>query len=125
MKTVLPQYYRNITAKIGKHLLDNKRRYYIALVSLEGVLFLVLLAGLAYFYIVYMQLRQERVEALRALSSWEKLMNKYPSYPQTYYGAAVYALRLKDFARAQEYLEEALSIDPDFEAAKKLKREIE
>ena len=124
MKNLLPQYYRSITARISAHFGRRARAYLLVFLAAEVVFFISLSAIGTYLTNAYLSIKKERRVELQALSTWEQLIKKHPTYPQTYYGAAVHALRLGDSTRAVEYLQKALSIDSGFEAAKKLRNEI-
>lgn len=62
--------------------------------------------------------------AIKKLQTWEKAVKKHPSYPQTYYEVAYYAAILGDLEKSNEYLEKALSLRENYEAAKQLQLEI-
>ncbi len=136
MKNVLPQYYRiipatkvreersDLPAGIGSHFRKRAQTYLFTLFVIEVIFFIGLAAVGTYLTSVYLEIKEERRVELTALSTWEQLIKKHPTYPQAYYGAAVHALRLGDPTRAAEYLQKAISIDSKFEAAKKLKNEI-
>lgn len=88
------------------------------------LLFLILLGtNIAIFY-KYQELKKSRVEHFKRLVALEKVINDYPASSQTYYTAAIEATRLKDQEKARYFLEKALFLNPEFEAAKKLQEEL-
>lgn len=120
LKSLLPHNYRTITA--GLHA---TRKNALLLTILFQIL-VCLFTGTVLFFLLssYMDIKQERVEAIKKLETWEKTLKKHPTYPQAYYEAAFYAAILGNTEKANTYLNKALSLRENYEAAKQLQIEI-
>lgn len=57
---------------------------------------------------------------MRDLATWERVVQKHPTYPQGYYEAALHAARLHDTEKANEYVKKALLLNSNYEPAKQL-----
>lgn len=57
---------------------------------------------------------------MRNLATWERVVEKHPTYPQAYYEAALHAARLNDTEKANEYVSKALLLNSNYEPAKQL-----
>lgn len=86
---------------------------------------IILAVALFMTYDHVLQLEQQQEEVKLRLQYWEDVVGKHPNYPDAYYNAAVYSLRIEDRDRAAQYLEKALEYDPYFVKALELKRDIE
>ncbi|MGE5041661.1 MAG: hypothetical protein ACM3IJ_02050 [Candidatus Levyibacteriota bacterium] len=113
---ILPHYYRKITAR--------RKTFSKVLIFLELFLFCFLASISLYLFIFYQQIQRTRAEEVKSLASWEKLIHKYPNYPEVYFEGAVYAARLKDNQKAMEYLNKALLLNPNYQEAKKLQEDL-
>jgi len=96
-------------------------------VILLSLLFLFFVFASLLFYLLsnYLILKREREKELASLVSLEKLMQKFPNYPQVYYQAALHAGKLKDNQRAEEYVQRALLLNPGMKEAERLREELE
>lgn len=89
------------------------------------LMFSITLFGLNLFmFYRYQELKINRVEHLKSLSALEKLINSYPASSQTYYTAAIEAARLKDQGKALYFLDKALFLNPNLNAAKELQQKL-
>ena len=61
-------------------------------------------------------------EIKELIQSWEKILAEKPNYRDGYLQLALLYYKLYEDEKAAEYLQEALIIDPNFEAAKQLER---
>lgn len=65
--------------------------------------------------------REANPEEIKGLiQSWEKIIAEKPDYRDGYLQLALLHYKLYEDQKAEEYLQEALIIDPNFEAAKQL-----
>ncbi|MFI5265149.1 MAG: hypothetical protein ACHQT7_00175 [Candidatus Levyibacteriota bacterium] len=124
MKKVLPQNYRGIPARFKSHILKNRRAYTLSLLALEAILFLSFLVTSFFLLSKYLLFEEKRASALKELVFWEKEITKYPTYPEVYYNAALYAETVGDRERALEYVNKSLLLNPTFEASKNLQRSL-
>lgn len=124
MKRSLPQNYRVITAEFTKHVLKNKKTYLMALLVLEGIFLLSFLTTSLFLFNRYALLEKKRTATLKKLVSWEKEITKYPTYPEVYYNAALYAETVGDRQKALEYVNRSILLNPNFEASKKLQQKL-
>lgn len=113
--SLLPHYYRLITAWIRTHKL-------IVTIVLESLILSVSCMFLLAVYFDYQETKMERAKQVTQLETWEKAIKKHPTYPQAYYNAALYAARLGDSQKALIYIEKALSLNENYEPAKQLKK---
>lgn len=122
-KAILPHYYRSITARV-KPLIPSQKSILMFTILFQ-LLVCVFMGILLYvLYDGYISLKNGRAYEQSNLIKWEKTVLKHPSYPQAYYEAAYYAARTGNLDKSNEYLEKALSLRENYEAAKQLQLEI-
>lgn len=124
MKKVLPHNYRGISAKFKKHVLKNEKTYFVVILILELIFLLSFLITSLFLVREYLLLKEKRTFVLQELVFWEKETTKYPTYPEVYYNAALYAQTVGDGQKAFEYVSHSLLLNPNFEASKKLQQEL-
>ena len=116
-------YYRRITEGLPKtpefspHLLS-----FIA--SFLVVLSFVLLTCLVIFYLKASSVYEEKRKAYDSLLYWEAVLKKNPNFPDAYYNAAIYSVKLSENKKAGEYLDRAIELDPTFKNAVGLRKKI-
>ena len=113
-KTQLPHYYRVIPAPL--HSMP------ILTAAVCFVLFICAFICLLYIFFSYKEVQQARIQELHMLKVWENAISKHPTYPQTYYNAALHAARLGDNQKALEYINKALILNENYEPARELKK---
>ncbi len=59
-------------------------------------------------------------EIKKSIQSWKEIITEKPDYRDGYLQLALLHYKLYEDKKAEEYLQEALTIDPNFEAAKQL-----
>ncbi|MBP7832231.1 MAG: tetratricopeptide repeat protein [Candidatus Levybacteria bacterium] len=114
-RSLLPHYYRLITAWVTTHIL-------IVIIALEIVVLSIACIFLFVVYLEYTKTKIERSKQVILLETWENAIERHPTYPQAYYNAALYAARLGDSQKAVTYVEKALSLNENYEPAKQLKK---
>lgn len=62
----------------------------------------------------------KRQELLQNMRLWEGIAQKYPTYRDAYFHAAVFAYELGDDQKKNLYLQKVLLLDPNYEPAKRL-----
>jgi len=94
-----------------------------------GSLSLVLLVAIAVVsFDLYKNLQerqkveQERQKLISKVKFWESITSKYKGYRDAYFQLAVLEYQLKNFDQSKSYLQKAIEIDPNFEAARKLEK---
>lgn len=114
--TEFPRIYRIIT---------ERSRIVIGIVSILAFIGLVF-AGidLTRNTLAKLTLEQKRGEVLSSISHWEKVAATYPGYRDAYFTLAVLYYQLNEKEKAREYLEKALTIDPNFEKGRELERKL-
>ena len=95
----------------------------IALIFL-GTSSVVLLILTFFFFDRYLKDRGEWLAARDELLYWEEVAKKQETSPDAYFEAGLYAAKLRDKTRALSYLKKAIVLDPGFEEAKKLARQL-
>ena len=68
---------------------------------------------------------QGRAELMRQEAYWQGVVDKYQDYRDGYYNIALLAYRLGEDSRAEEYIQKALELDPNFKQGKELQTIIE
>jgi len=58
----------------------------------------------------------------RLIDAWEKIVQEKPNYRDGYLQLAILNYKIYENEKAEEYLNKALAIDPNFEPAKELKK---
>lgn len=66
------------------------------------------------------QKEQGRAELMRQEAYWQGVVDKYQDYRDGYYNIALLAYRLGEDSRAEEYIQKALDLDPNFKQGKEL-----
>ncbi len=110
--------------KEKKAVLQNKKvSGYILYVLLFS---LVLLTGYGVYFVrqlytMYQFQISQVTQAEESFTYWETVAREHENFPQAYYKAAFYAMQLGKRKVAVAYLNRALSLDPGFEEAQRLK----
>lgn len=100
-----------------------KKNFWLSIVLVASVVFAVLLGGEMWH--MYQNWQEKKVEYVRLqheLATWENVAQAYPTYRDAYFEAAVLAYRLGKKEKEEEYLQKALSIDPNFAPALELRK---
>ena len=116
---MIKTYYRRITESLPQ------ARYfaqYFILVLAISLIFSSILA--AFFYVKMLEAKSTRKETVDSFKYWGEVSKKHPNSPDALFEAGYYALRLGDKETAGKYLDEALKLDPSFEKAKNLEKQI-
>lgn len=125
MKNMFLAYYRKIT-EVFPRLLSSVKAPLLGLLCL--FLFLTVLFfvwEINYLWNVYQSVKSQREYVIKKEIYWEDVITQYPNFPDAYYQAASYALKLSDNKKAEKFLNEALLLDPNFKEAIELKKELE
>ena len=123
--------YRRITESLPQRLLKNAlsrknikyilTNYSLLFLSVSFILFSIL-AVLSYLAVV--ETREARHEVLDSFHYWREVSEEHANSPDAFYEAGFYAAELGYKARAKEFLDEAIRLDPSFEKAKKLSQQL-
>jgi tetratricopeptide (TPR) repeat protein len=112
-------YYRRITeslpqaSDLAPHIVGYLTVY-------MAVMALLLTAYLFFLSLKFFEVSERKLQAKDNLSYWESVVKVHPNFTDGYYNAGFYSFVLGDKAKALEYLDEALSLDPGFEKAREL-----
>lgn len=123
-----PQFKRWLTVvkKYGKNELKSSRSPMKNFLLLYFTLLLLIFSYTAYnLYGTYKKVEQTRRNEIDRMLYWEEVSAQYPQFPDAYYKAAYHALRLGYPERASKHLTKAVFIDPTFEDAKILQKQIQ
>ncbi len=88
------------------------------------LLILVIVASITLVTTVKQKQRQdrERAEIVAEIAYWQTVVKNYKDSRDAYFSLAVLEYRLKNMQKAREYIQKALSIDPNFEKGRQLER---
>lgn len=103
---------------IRKYLL----RYGLVFLLAQSI---ILIFVISQIYSVAMNNLSKEVSKKVAYRQWIAIAKEYPHSPDILYNAAVASVKLGQKKEALNYLEKSLEIDPNFQDAINLKREIE
>lgn len=119
----LPQ---GVTTHITKTLSDKELHAhfprFIIFFLMSMFVFLVLYVGFS--YIKYQEIRERRLEVSDNYDYWKDVVRDHPNLPDAYYNAGFYAYRLGDKISALDLLDRAIELDPSFDKALKLSRQL-
>ncbi|HXS14547.1 MAG TPA: hypothetical protein VN711_00270 [Candidatus Saccharimonadales bacterium] len=74
---------------------------------------------------LFMGVVGERSTLQKEMSLWENISQKYPTYRDAYYQAAVLAYRLGEREKEDFYLQKVLALDPNYQPAQNLEKKSE
>ncbi len=116
-KKELPHYYRIITAL--------SPFYYSVIFAFLGALSVFFIVLIIFLSLHYATVKKERVEVLQRLSYAQEIIKNHPDQPGAYYTAGLFAIQIKDYETAKEYLKHALFLNPEMSEAKKILQQVE
>lgn len=99
----------------------------IAVVFVFAAIFtfiLFVLADLQRNYVQNQHIQAERQKLIHEINIWKSFSDKYKNYKEVYFQIAVREFQLGDFTAAEQYLKKTLFIDPNYEEALKLQKEL-
>lgn len=131
-------YYRIITERLPHNLLKKELKYLKKVVTVKylkqelsifSISFLALSLSILVLYVTisYIKFVGSRDNWLRAndnLIYWRQVAEKQGNSPDAYYQAGLAAATLGENSKAYEYLQKALSLDPDFDKARLLENKL-
>ncbi len=68
------------------------------------------------------RLDQKREKITKEIEFWQNTLNKYKNYRDAYFQIAALEYQLKDFEKSKYYLQKTLTLDPNFQEARRLER---
>ena len=89
------------------------------------VFILFILADLERNYVQNQQIQKERQKLIHEINIWKSFSDKYKNYKEVYFQIAAREFQLGNFKTAEQYLKKTLFIDPNYEEALKLQKELE
>lgn len=103
---------------------------YRIITAIVVILILALLSVNVGFLVTdYVEKKRKEEEMINKLltekENWERIKDRYPDYRDAYFQLAQIEYRLDNTLKAGEYVEKALSIDPNYKPAIELKSQLE
>lgn len=99
-----------------------KKNVWLASVFLLALVFATFLSWeLWQTWTRWQKVESDYISLKQQLQTWEDVTNRYPTYRDAYFEAAVLAYRLGDRHKEALYLQKVLTIDPNFLPAQQLK----
>lgn len=89
------------------------------------IFILFILADLERNYVQNQQIQKERQKLIHEINIWKSFSDKYKNYKEVYFQIAAREFQLGNFKTAEQYLKKTLFIDPNYEEALKLQKELE
>ncbi len=134
-------YYRRITVSLPqglkKRLKRTTRQIKIELKSVNlkyhlinlSIMFMAILFILQVFLIIltyawYYSAKEEFNRAETDFAYWENVVDQHPNFTDGFYNAALSAAKLGETGKAITYIQKALILDPEFQAAEELEEKI-
>ena len=125
-KPQFPRIYRTITEnKDFPHILKIlKQMAIIFAFTAIAVFILFVITDLYRNYNKNQQIQAQRRKLIHEINIWQSFSDKYKNYKEVYFQIAVREYELGDFSKANQYLQKALFIDPNYEEALKLQKDL-
>ncbi len=125
-RNYFPKNFRFITENlISKFVHRHRRRFLIGFTTLLIMLAIVTVSLDSYInYQENKRLIQERVRIGKEIKFWQSAVDRFPNYRDAYFELALLNYQLKNFNKAQEYLNETLKLDPNFKEARELESKL-
>lgn len=126
-KLQFPRIYRRIPEKSELlHILKILKQMAIVFVFAAAVVFILFIAIDIYEnYGKNQQIQSQRQKLIHEINIWKSFSDKYKNYKEVYFQIAVREFQLGDFTSARQYLQKSLFIDPNYEEALKLQKELD
>jgi tetratricopeptide (TPR) repeat protein len=121
-----PNIYRKIPEKKDiLHVLKILRKMFIVFAfSVLAVLILFIAVDLYKNFVQNQQIQTQRQKLIHEIKIWESFSDKYSNYKEVYFQIALRQFQLGDFTLARQNLQKSLFIDPNYEEALKLQKEL-
>ena len=126
-KLQFPNIYRRIPERREiLHILRILKKMAIVFVFAAIFVFILfILADLERNYVQNQQIQKERQKLIHEINIWKSFSDKYKNYKEVYFQIAAREFQLGNFKTAEQYLKKTLFIDPNYEEALKLQKELE
>ena len=88
----------------------------------------IIVAGIIVGFDLYKNISEQKELSIKAnslqsrLIFWQEQVKNRPDYRDGYFSMALISYQLKDFESSKNYLDKALSIDPNFEKGRELQK---
>ena len=113
-------------AHVNSQFLTIFKKMFIAFIFTSVFVFILFtLADLYRNFDKNQKVQVEREKLTSEINIWKSFSQKYPNYKEVYFQMAVREFELGDFSQSETYLQKALFIDPNYQEALKLKKELE
>ena len=122
-----PRIYRRITESLEfvRILQILKKMTIVFIFTAVVALILFTAANLYRNYSKNQQIQVQRQKLIHEINIWKSFSDKYKNYKEVYFQIAAREFQLGNFKSAKQYLQRTLFIDPNYEEALKLQRELE
>ena len=111
---------------INLQLLAIFKKMFIAFIFTSVFIFILFtLADLYRNFEKNQKIQLQREGLTSEINIWKSFSQKYPNYKEVYFQMAVREFELGDLLQSGTYLQKALFIDPNYQEALKLKKELE
>lgn len=118
-----PKIYRKINEQLSKQLKKITKQIIIAWISVTLLVAVVFVSfDLSSTLNQKQKLVKERQKIISQIQFWQGVVNKYKGYRDAYFTLAVLEYRLGEYAKAKNYLNQALALDPNFEKGRELEK---
>lgn len=107
-----------------KHVTDIRRGVVYFVLAILAIFSFVLIFIFVELLDQYQVLQEEQASIKSELLYWENAMVTVPNSPDIYFQAGVAAFQLGDKDLAAQYINKAIELDPDFQAAQQLQEKI-
>ena len=121
-----PRIYRKIPEHLEfLHVLENLKKMAIVFAFASVFVFILFItADLYKNFINIRQIQAQRQKLIHEIKLWESFSEKYKNYKEVYFQIAIREFELGNFNKVRQSLQKALFIDPNYEEALKLQKEI-
>ncbi len=126
-KPQFPRIYLNITEnKDFPHVLKILKKITVVFVFTAVIVFILFtVVDLYRNYLINQQIQIQRQKLTHEINIWKSFSDKYKNYKEVYFQIAVREYELSDFNKANQYLQKALFIDPNYGEALKLQKDLQ
>jgi tetratricopeptide (TPR) repeat protein len=125
-KPQFPRIYRIITEnKDFPHILKTLKKMIVVFIFTAITVFILFIAFDLYRnFSKNQQIQTQRQKLIHEINIWKSFSEKYKNYKEVYFQIAVREFQLGNFKSARQYLQKTLFIDPNYEEALKLQKEL-
>ncbi len=126
-KLQFPRIYRRIPEKTEILYVLKILRQMAVIFAFAAIIVFILFTAVDLYrnYNKNQQIQSQRQKLIHEINIWKSFSDKYKNYKEVYFQIAVREFQLGNFKSAKAYLQKTLFIDPSYEEALKLQKELE